>query len=84
MAKRITKITTVARPYTLTFLATGTSYPMTAEDAQRVLDEYPAVTATAYRVVLVGHNTGDPRQRTVLTPATLGGGVAFIVEREGK
>jgi len=75
------RIQTVARPYTLTFLATGTSYPLTSEDAQRVLDAYPAVKATRNRVVLVGHNTADPKQRAVLTPATNGGGPAFLVTR---
>lgn len=78
------KITTVARPYTLTFLATGTSYPLTSEDAQRLLDEYPAITATRNRVVLQGHNTPDPKQRTVIRPATLGGGPAFVVTLEAE
>lgn len=75
------KIQTVDRPYVLTFLATGTSYPLTAEDAQRLLDGYPAVTATRNRVVLQGHNTPDPKQRTVLQPATKGGGPAFLIEK---
>lgn len=74
-------IQTVKRPYTLTFLATRTSYLLTSDEAQRLLDEYPAVTATRNRVVLQGHNTADPKQRTVLTPATRGGGPAFIVTR---
>jgi hypothetical protein len=76
------KIQTVARPYTLTFRSSGHSYPLTSEDAQRLLDEYPAIKATSQRVVLMGHNTGDPRQRTILQPATRGGGPAFIVDRE--
>lgn len=75
------RITAMARPYTLTFLATRTSYPLSSEEAQRLLDEYPAVTATRNKVVLVGHNTPDPKQRVVLAPATRGGGPAFIVER---
>jgi hypothetical protein len=75
------KITTVARPYVLTFLSTGTSYPLTSDDAQRLLDEYPAITATKYRVVLQGHNTGRASERTVIRPATAGGGAAFIIER---
>jgi hypothetical protein len=74
-------ITVAARPYVITFLATGTSYPLTAEDAQRAIDEYPAVRATRNRVVLVGHNTSDPKQRTVITPATRGGGPAFVISR---
>src|SRR5512144_2697634 len=75
------KITAAARPFILTFRATGTSYPLTSEEAQRLLDEYPAITATKNKVVLVGHNTADRRQRTILRPATLGGGPAFKVER---
>lgn len=75
------KITVVARPYTLTFLATGTSYPLTSDEAQRLLDEYPAVTATRNRVVLVGHNTSRASERTVIRPATLGGGPAFIISK---
>lgn len=71
---------TVARPYTLTFHATGQSYPLTSEEAQRLLDEYPAVSATRNRVVLHGHNTSDPKQRTSIRPATLGGGPAFVKE----
>lgn len=72
------RITVTDRPYTLTFLATGASYPLTSKEAQRLLDEYPAVKASKNRVVLQGHNTSDPRQRTVLTPATRGGGSAFF------
>lgn len=74
-------ITALPRPFILTFLATGTSHPLTAEEAQRLLDEYPAVMATRNKVVLQGHNTPDPKQRTVLRPATLGGGPAFAIER---
>lgn len=75
------KIWTVARPYTLTFHATGQSYPLTSDEAQRLLDEYPAVTATKFRVVLAGHNTVRASERTTLRPATVGGGPAFLVER---
>lgn len=72
-------IATVPRPYTLTFLATGTSYPLSSDEAQRLLDEYPAVSATRNRVVLEGHNTSKASERTILRPATLGGGPAFIL-----
>lgn len=75
------KITVYPRPYVVTFHATGTSYPLTSEEAQRLIDEYPAVTATRNRVVLVGHNTSDPKQRTTIRPATVGGGPAFEVTR---
>jgi len=75
------KITAALRPFTLTFHASGHQYPLTAEEAQRLLDEYPAVTATANRVVLPGHNTSRAIERSTLRPATLGGGPAFVIER---
>jgi hypothetical protein len=74
------KITTVQRPYLLTFHATGTTYPLTSDDAQRLLDEYPAVTATRNRVVLPGHNSTNAAERCTIRPATIGGGPAFIIE----
>jgi hypothetical protein len=74
-------ITAIDRPFVVTFLATGTSYPMAADECQRLLNEYPAVTATRNRVVLHGHNTPDPRRRVVIRPATVGGGPAFVVVR---
>jgi hypothetical protein len=76
------KITAVQRPFILTFHATGTSYPLSSDEVQRLLDEYPAVTATRNRVVLQGHNTSRASERTSIRPATLGGGPAFIVEKE--
>ena len=72
---------TVKRPYTLTFRATGQRYPLTSDEAQRLIDEYPVVTATRNRVVLQGHNTGKASERTTITPATVGGGPAFTVSR---
>ena len=72
-----TRITATERPYVLTFHATGRSYPLTSDDAQRLLDEYPAVSVAANRVVLPGHNTSDRAQRCTLQPATRGGGPAF-------
>jgi hypothetical protein len=74
------KIFTVQRPYIVTFRATRTSYPLTSEAAQRLLDEYPAVYASQHRVVLPGHNTPDPKQRVDLYPATRGGGPAFLIQ----
>jgi len=74
-------ITAARRPFTLTFHATGTSYPLTSEEAQRLLDEYPAFRATANRVILHGHNSSKPCDRTTLRPATLGGGPAFTITR---
>lgn len=75
-------ISTVSRPYLLTFVSSGHSYPLTSADAQRLLDEYPAVSATRNRVVLHGHNSSRASDRTILTPATRGGGPAFLVVRE--
>lgn len=65
----------------LKLLSTGRVYPVTSEQAQRLLDEYPAMRATKHRVVLQGHNTSKASERTVLSPATLGGGPTFVIER---
>ncbi len=75
------KITAVKRPFILTFHATGRSYLLTSEEAQRLLDEYPACSASTHKVVLPGHNTTDRNQRVDITPATIGGGPAFIIGR---
>lgn len=73
------KIQTVARPYVLTFHATGTSYPLASDEAQRLVDEYPAFHATENYVVLHGHNSSRPVDRVTIRPATVGGGPAFII-----
>lgn len=78
------RITAVQRPFILTFHASGHSHRLTSDEAQRLLDEYPAVSATKYRVVLPGHNTARVAERATLRPATVGGGPAFIIEREAK
>lgn len=75
------KITAAQRLFILRFHATGSEYPLTSEETQRLLDEYPAITATSRRVVLQGHNTPDKWQRSSLRPAVPGGGPAFIIER---
>ena len=75
------KITTTARPYLLTFHASGHTYQLSAMEAQRLVDEYPAVTATRNRVVLPGHNTSRVAERSTIRPATIGGGPAFLIER---
>jgi hypothetical protein len=75
------KITAADRPFILTFIATGTSYPLTSTEAQRLLDEYPAIRATRNSVTLHGHNTSSAQERTIIRPATLGGGSAFTIER---
>lgn len=79
--RRRIQVRTQPRPYVLTFHATGTAYPLTSEEAQRLIDEYPIVRATRQRVILAGHNTADARQRTSIQPATRGGGPGFEVTR---
>jgi hypothetical protein len=74
-------IRTVARPYVLTFHASGHSYPISSEEAQRLIDAYPAISATRNKVVLQGHNTARAAERSSIRPATLGGGIAFEVRR---
>jgi hypothetical protein len=69
-------VSVVRRPYLLTF-ASGNRYPLTSEDAQRLIDEYPIITATRNRVTL----RGDDGTRSTITPATIGGGVAFEVTK---
>lgn len=78
------KVIAVNRPFILTFHSSGHNYPLTADEAQRLLDEYPAVAATKFRVTLQGHNTSRAADRTTIRPATLGGGPAFIISKDGK
>jgi hypothetical protein len=75
------RVYTVARPYVLTFHGSGHSYPLTSEEAQRLIEGNPVVRATRNRVILQGGNDGKPYNRTTLRPATLGGGIAFRIER---
>lgn len=79
--RRIVRVTAAARPFVLTFHSSGHSYPLTSEECQRLLDEYPAITASRNRVVLQGHNTGKASERSTLRPATLGGGPAFVITK---
>jgi hypothetical protein len=67
----------VDRPFVITFLATNTTYPITAEGVRGLLAEYPPVSVSWNTLVLPGHNTPDPKQRAVVRPATLGGGPSF-------
>lgn len=71
------RIHTVARTYILTFKPSGHSYPLTSDEAQRLVDNYPAVRATRNRVTL----RADDGQHTTLLPATVGGGPAFTITR---
>lgn len=69
-------VRTVPRPYTLIFLDTGSSCPLTQAEADRLLAEYPIVSATRNRVELRGDGV-----RSRIVAATLGGGPAFEIER---
>jgi hypothetical protein len=59
-------ITVTPRPYLLTFAASGHTYRLSSEETQRLLDNYPAVSATPRRVVL----RGDDGNLSVIRPAT--------------
>jgi hypothetical protein len=76
------KIHTVARPYLLTFHSSGHTYPLTSDEAQRLLDAYPARRATSQSVVLMGHNSSHAYDRTTIRPATRGGGPALLLIKE--
>ncbi len=65
------------RPYLLTFHATGATYPLTANDVRRLLEEYPVLKVTRNRLLLPGHNTSRASERCTIRAATLGGGPAF-------
>lgn len=75
------RIYTAERPYLLTFHSSGHTYRLSSEEAQRLLDAYPAVRATRNRVILPGHNTSRVEERSTLRPATVGGGPAFRIEQ---
>ena len=68
------KVSTVPRPYILSFQH-GMTYPLTSEEAQRLIDNYPAKSATKYCVIL----RADDGRNCSITPATLGGGPAFTL-----
>lgn len=65
------------RPYLLTFPATGTTYPVSAEEVDRLAAEYPVVNVSAFRLTL----RADDGQHCQIRPATLGGGLAFTVTK---
>jgi hypothetical protein len=69
------------RPYIITFRASGHSYPLSAEEARRLLDNYPVVSASRNRLVFPGHNTSRPSERSEVRPATRGGGPAFTIHK---
>lgn len=65
------------RPYLLTFPATGTSYPLTAEEADRLVAAYPVVHCYRRRLVL----RADDGQLCSIRPATLDSEAAFVQVR---
>lgn len=75
-------IHTVRRPYAMTYrwgtIDAARPYLLTSVEAQRLLDHYTPITATAARVVLQGD---APDLTYTLTPATRGGGPAFTITR---
>jgi hypothetical protein len=75
---RSPKVQTVPRPYMLVFLSSGNAYPLSATEAQRLIDEYPVTYASRNRVELRGDGAGSNSR---IIPATLGGGPAFEVTR---
>lgn len=81
--KWLISVRTVERPYLITFTYAqkpreyGGTYPLTSAEAQKLLDEYPILSASPRRVII----RGEGSTRCVLKPATLGGGVAFVVSK---
>lgn len=75
-------IHTARRPYAMTYrwgtIDATRPYLLTSVEAQRLLDHYTPITATAARVVLQGD---APDLTYTLTPATRGGGPAFTITR---
>lgn len=70
------KVSTVRRPYLLTF-ESGNSYVLSSIEAQRLIDSYPAVKATRNRITL----RGDDGTLATIQAATYGGGFAFEVSK---
>jgi hypothetical protein len=70
-------VQTFPRPYTLTFSISGNAYPLSQEEADRLIAEYPLIRASRNRIEL----RSDEGHRTIITAATLGGGPAFEVTR---
>ncbi len=58
----------VEQPYLLTFNETKTTYQITAEQLRGYLAEYPVISASKYRITLMGHNTGRASARTTIRP----------------
>lgn len=73
-------VSTVPRPYLLTYHASDHTYPVTSGEAQRLIDTFHVLRALPYRVVL----QGDHGERSTLRPATIGGGPAFLIDKGGR
>jgi hypothetical protein len=62
------------QPYLLIFEATGATYPLTSEDAERLVAEYPLVRVSSASIVLRGD---DGRTAKIRPAANYGGGISF-------
>lgn len=73
------RIDAATRPFILTFPLTGSQHLLTSDDAQRLLDtqRVQVTSATRSRVTFCTHDG----TRSVLEPATRGGGAAFVITR---
>jgi hypothetical protein len=65
-------VSTYPRPYTLTILETGSTYPATSEEVERLLLDAHFLMARPNKVVIQQDTV-----RVMITPATLGGGPEF-------
>jgi hypothetical protein len=75
--KVIWHVHTVARPYVL-IGPSGTAYPLSPAEAQRILDEAWRIISARPRSVRLRGDDGIYH----LAPATLGGGPAFVICKE--
>jgi hypothetical protein len=66
------------RPYLISFgHGWGDTYPLTAEDVDRLAAEYPLIGYSANRLLL----RADDGRTVEIRPATLGGGRSFVMHR---
>jgi hypothetical protein len=70
------KVTVTSRPYTLSVDGTPNSYLLTSIEAQRLIDASTILNVAPNRVDVSGAG-----ERTIIRPATLGGGDAFLFTR---
>lgn len=76
MSRTITPVL-ADRPYILTFANSGSAFLISADEARRLVANYPVLAMSAGRLTL----RSDDGSRTFITPATLGGGPAFTRAR---